>query len=163
MSRIIQPRRARTKQQTSEFIESFNNNNVETNSNNKNIYSEMYKDKKGDVIVDLSGGSSVTNIDETMFKHIKEMNKDASDKPLGEDVYQNVFDTNSSYKQNLINKMIHDVREETKHLYLNSNEQRSFEDQIQFTQHRTSNAQNRRVMEDMKQMISTNNAKFSKK
>ena len=139
--------------------------------NNSHTFDEMERTKSGEQIINLSGGISTTNVDMSSIRQINRMNTNPSDRAPGDEIYEDVFNPGSEYKNKMIRDMIKDVQNQAKYLCendANSNEHRSYESQIQANPLTGSNslthsaAAHKRYMSEVKNIVRTNNDRIYK-
>ena len=147
MSRILQPRRAKTTQSRDAHIITIPTTN----------YEELKLTKDGERVLDLSKDASFTTVDRSVIQKIQDLNTDTSGKENGEVVYDDVLSPYSNYKHRMIQNMVSELRQDTQYLYERDpdedDEYISYEDQIErnAAAATTSIARQKRIMAEMHQ------------
>ena len=172
MSRVLHPRRARNTTRGTDTIyrqpeqyhypEKAQRNNNETTD--ESVFDEMTKNKQGESVIDLSEGISTVTIDKKSLRKINDLNLNPSDRPPGEEIYEDVFKVGSDYKTKMIQDMINDVKRQTQYLYEDdNNEYRSYEDQLRNSSVTTSTATQRKYIAEARNIVAKNDGKMNKK
>lgn len=127
-------------------------------------FDEMTKTRQGESVINLSEGVSTVNIDKHSLMKINDININPSNRPPGEEIYEDVFEVTSDYKNKMIQDMIKDVKNQTRYLYENDDkEYRGYEDQLMNPSVALSSATQRKNYEEAKSIVVKNNKKVNNK
>lgn len=145
-------------------------NTTSPHPSNDELFDEMERTKSGEQIINLSGGISTTNVDMASIRQINRMNTNPSDRAPGDEIYEDIFNPGSDYKNKLIKDMIKDVQNHAKYLCENdsSNEYRSYESQIHANPLSGSNSlthsvsAHKKYMSEVKNIVRANNDRIYK-
>lgn len=125
MSRILQPRRAKTTipRPAPEG----------TVASTVPHYSEMKTNARGESILDLSEGFTTVVVNgDKMMNEINDMNNNVADEPLGENLYEDVMNPFSQYKAKMIQDTVAVVQRATEYLHEDDDvTHTSYEEQLQ--------------------------------